>query len=387
MTDSKPNLAAYEDHKPTSGGLHRDALIGHQSGDKPLLDDDELSDVEESTHLVSPKDKNHPGAMMLEVGKGKDIFIAAPFRRKSAPVTDNKANKNSISPKEVPVNTKDVFAQAPFKMQSAKSYASEINHENKNSPSPQMFKNNDVHSSVVNFKSSIASEETEKTVQSGGITITSLSQGNAEKHVTVITLTGILPPPTTQPVERSKLTYPEKPADLFGSAPFGGTSSSVNTSGTQNVKGMDAPSKIADKPNLKFNQDIFGAVPFQNVSKPYSSVSPPKPVAEPNITFHKKNIPVIPPPSSKPGRDKFDSLLHTDICNESDSDLSDECIMSAAGSKSYSHIKNSKKSKKQDKRDKKSPSNAFANMSFEDILSDEEGVSNSLTQSSNPFKH
>lgn len=367
-------------------GSFQDVFIGHWEGDKPLLEDDELSDGEqkqilEETGKVSLTNKE----------RHSDVFGAAPFK-KSASITSKSSLINSET------EDVDVFAQAPFRKPNTKILT-------------------ETRKLRVQRKKS-KDDQTEEITKTEILDISSIEQQTkipfAYNQVTPVNTEKSISSPVQQ-VSKWKDT------DLFGSAPFSQISNSLPSSNKsmqnspqvnyQNIGKVQkhssgeirVPSQIilgskqrsavtistvtTSRSQVNGSQDLFGAVPFNNMATQligtnnFPTVG--KTVRVPEIS----RVPIVDNgniPQNSTGsfscessngkkltaRDK--SQYHDYI--EEDSIAHDENV-NVLPSKHYTQIKSSRRtkhSKKKEAREKASSNNAFSNMSFEDIGSDED---------------
>ncbi|XP_013776975.1 uncharacterized protein LOC106461676 [Limulus polyphemus] len=108
---------------------YQDVFMGHTDGDKPLLEDDELSDNEQKVVTTTPRNELKLGLIVktsgemftsssspsLEKGKNKDTFSAAQLRKVPSAASPETYVVSGDHPEGV-----DVFALAPFRKPSTK---------------------------------------------------------------------------------------------------------------------------------------------------------------------------------------------------------------------------------------------------------------------------
>ncbi|XP_023233377.1 BMP-2-inducible protein kinase-like [Centruroides sculpturatus] len=368
-------------------GSYQDVFIGHWEGDKPLLEDDELSDGEQK-QILSERQNFSEIPVSTDKEKHSDVFGAAPFK-KSSSITSKSSLINSET------DEIDVFAQAPFRKPNTKilSETRKLRLQKKKSKDDPKEEIKPENPDITNMEQARLP-----------LTYNQVTPINTEK-------------PLSSPVQQISKW---KDKDLFGSAPFSQISNSLSGSNKsiqnspkisyQNIGKVQkhssseirVPSQIiigskqrsvvtvppitTNRSQVNGSQDLFGAIPFNNMatqlvgtnnfpaagkSVRVSEICHTSTVDNGNIPQNSSSSFSCDPNGKKlTTRDK--SHYHDYI--EEDSIAHDENV-NVLPSKHYTQIKSSRRtkhSKKKEARDKASSNNAFSNMSFEDIGSDED---------------
>ncbi|XP_055941517.1 AP2-associated protein kinase 1-like isoform X3 [Argiope bruennichi] len=411
-----------------------DVFLGHTEGGRPLLDEESSEDDQHealltgsrkgsnsSSQVVSPMTAITPPASPAEKTRSLDVFGAASFKRLAGYSNLSKAPLLSEENKDV-----DVFAQAPFKNPFRGSKESF-----KNSLKKKKDKDALIEGSTGGMLRSSESFGSSQAVFLPDI-VPSAEAITARKSLPSVKYT---PSDRSSPTVATS-TSPVSSTDLFGSAPFSEISDLsfqpnlvppapiVSQSVTPQVSNIvityqkqvaaptvSAPAAPAPIPppsssssiiRRKSNQDLFGAVPFNTVAPALANPKrlppvAPKPKIAARVATQKPPVEAVASASSMPkpvidngniSRDSSGSFS-SESCEEAkltssvdkskykelmDDELHDENV-NVLSSRHYTQLKPVKKSKhtkKKEAKEKVSSTNAFSNMSFEDIVSDDE---------------
>lgn len=422
----------------------QDVFTGHIESGRPLLDEESSDDDQNeallpgsikgsnsSSLVVSPVTAITPPSSPGEKSRSLDVFGAAPFKRLSN--FTNPAKAPLLSPDK---NEVDVFAQAPFKVPFKGQKDS--------------FKNSLKKKKIPEVESTSIPQSSEKYSDAQGGFLPDVIPGvelsarkNSVKYIAQESDVIAAPP-----------TPPATSTDLFGAAPFNEISEKdikETQPMSQNIvpqlpgpqvsnivityqKQVLAPQATASPAPIpppsgsvitrrKSNQDLFGAVPFSDVAPALVSQKklPPPVAPKPKISARVSTL-SDPLPSSSLSKPVIDNgnisressgSFSSESCDESkltssvdkskckewieeDSLAHDENV-NVLMSGHYIQLKPPKKSKhfrKKEARDTISSTNAFSNMSFEDIASDDESQytqsflheSSSIKRTSNSFR-
>ena len=425
----------------------QDVFSGHIESGRPLLDEESSDDDQNeallpgnvkgsnsSSAVASPITTVTPPASPGEKSRSLDVFGAAPFKRLSK--FANPAKDPLLSPDK---NEDDVFAQAPFRIP-FKSQKDNFKNSLKKKKDP------DIDAKII-FQCSEKFPVVQSTFLPDVVPGVELSaRKNSVKYIAQESKITVAPIP------------PVSSTDLFGSAPFNKMSEkdlhetqNVSPNAIQPPSGPTQVSNVvityqkqilANQPvaspapipppsatggitRRKSNQDLFGAVPFSAVAPTLASQKkPPPPVAPKPKTITRAHTIGDPLPSSSMSKHVTDNgnisressgSFSSESCDESkltasvdkskykelideDSLAHDENVnVLKSGHGHYTQLKPIRKSKhfkKKEAKDKMSSSNAFSNMSFEDIVSDDESQytqsflreSSSIRRTSNSFR-
>ncbi|XP_015920665.1 BMP-2-inducible protein kinase isoform X3 [Parasteatoda tepidariorum] len=399
----------------------------HTESGRPLLDDESSEDDNQnecllnenrkssntSSLVVSPTTIVTPPESPVEVTRSLDVFGAAPFKRLAG--YSNPAKTPLLSEdKEI-----DVFAQAPFKIPfkgQKESFKNSLKKKKDKPESSSIPRSSDSFGSAqaIFLPDIVPSVDTSTRKSLPSIKYTVSDRGSP-------VMTSISPTLST---------------DLFGSAPFSELSQDFKTTPKlptpMTCQPVAAPGQVSNivityqkqvaattQPQSspapipppssnssiirrKSNQDLFGAVPFSAVAPALASHKKPPPIIapKPKLSARVASLPSEPLPSSSSSKSIIDNgnlrSYSTESCEESkftssvdktkykeliddDNDSAftfnhDENV-NVVSSKHYTQlkpIKKSKHTKKKEAKERLSSTNAFANMSFEDVVSDDD---------------
>ncbi|XP_054711849.1 AP2-associated protein kinase 1-like isoform X2 [Uloborus diversus] len=430
----------------------QDVFIGHTESGRPLLEEDSsdddqnevlLSDSRKGSNssplLASPMTNISPPASPGEKIRGLDVFGAAPFKRLTS--LSNPAKAPLLSPERKEV---DVFAQAPFKIpfksqkESFKNSLKKKGTQHENSKKNEVLRENITHPS-------------ENFINTHALLLPDVVAGIepiARKNVPCVKYN---PHDSNSPITTS-ISPLISSTDLFGSAPFNEiTDNSLKSTQTPSASSqvlpgptqvsnivityqkqvippqtetpapIPPPSSSSSIIRRKSNQDLFGAVPFSAVAPALASQKklPPPVAPKPKISTRPNTVDSV--PSSSYSRSITDNgnisrdssgSFSSESCEESklttssdkskykelieDDSLAHDENVNVLMSRHYTQlkpVKRSRHSKKKEAKEKMSSTNAFANMSFEDIVSDDESQytqsflrDSSIKRTSNSFR-
>ncbi|CAL1287270.1 unnamed protein product [Larinioides sclopetarius] len=411
-----------------------DVFLGHTEGVRPLLDEESSEDDQHealltgsrkssnsSSQVVSPMTAITPPASPAEKSRSLDVFGAASFKRLAGYSNLSKAPLLSEGNKDV-----DVFAQAPFKNPFKGSKESF-----KNSLKKKKDKDVLIEGTTGGMLRSSESFGSSQAVFLPDI-VPSAEAVTARKSLPSVKYT---PSDRSSPTVATS-TSPVSSTDLFGSAPFSEISDlsfQPNLAPPEPIASQSAapqvsnivityqkqvaappvsassapapippPSSSSSITRRKSNQDLFGAVPFNTVAPALANQKrlppvAPKPKIAARVTTQKPPTEAVASASSmsKPvtdngniSRDSSGSFS-SESCEEAkltssvdkskykelmDDEMHDENV-NVLSSRHYTQLKPVKKSKhtkKKEAKEKVSSTNAFSNMSFEDIVSDDD---------------
>ncbi|KFM68947.1 hypothetical protein X975_00908, partial [Stegodyphus mimosarum] len=430
----------------------QDVFIGHAESGRPLLDEESSDDDDQneallpgskkgsnsSSLVVSPMTTITPPASPGEKSRSLDVFGAAPFKRLTN--YSNPAKAPLLSPEEKEV---DVFAQAPFKIpfkgqkdsfKNSLKKKKEIQNEGANIPrSSENFGSAhaiflpDVVPNVEpparkslpcvkytprdnNSPTSISTSPVVSTDLFGSAPFTEISEKDinvkSTPKVPVLPNSQSLPCPSNQ-ISNIVITYQKQiaaPQQISSPAP------------------IPPPSSSTSIIRRKSNQDLFGAVPFSSVAPALVSQKKLPPPVAPKPKLAVRSASMDPTPSSSLSRPISDngnisrdssgsfsseSLEESKLTSSVDKSKYKELIeddtmahdenVNVLSSRHYTQLKPVKKSrhsKRKEAKERISSTNAFSNMSFEDIVSDDESQytqsfirdSSSIKRTSNSFR-
>lgn len=452
---SSSNICSEKLNKKSPGlkDALQDVFSGHIESGRPLLDEESSDDDQNeallpgnvkgsnsSSAVVSPITAVTPPASPGEKSRSLDVFGAAPFKRLSK--FANPAKDPLLSPDKN--NEDDVFAQAPFKIPPFKGQKDSFKNSLKKK------KDSDIDTKIVSQSSetfsavqgtflpdvvpgvelSARKNSVKYTAQESKIVAAPIPHASStdlfgsapfdkisEKDLNKtqnISPNTIQPPSVPTQVSNVVITYQKQ---ILANQP------------TVSPAPIPPPSASGSITRRKSNQDLFGAVPFSAVAPTLATQKkPPPPVAPKPKTITRAHTIGDPLPSSSMTKHVTDNgnisressgSFSSESCDESkltasltasvdkskykelideDSLAHDENVnVLKSGHGHYTQLKPIKKSKhfkKKEAKDKMSSSNAFSNMSFEDIVSDDESQytqsflreSSSIRRTSNSFR-
>ncbi|GIX91151.1 AP2-associated protein kinase 1 [Caerostris extrusa] len=412
-----------------------DVFLGHTEGVRPLLDEESSEDDQRealltgsrkssnsSSLVVSPMTAITPPSSPAEKTRSLDVFGAASFKRLAGYSNLSKAPLLSEQNKDV-----DVFAQAPFKNPFKGSKESFKNSLKKKKDKDALIEGTgSISRSSETFGSSQAiflpdivpsveaasarkslpcvkytpSDRNSPTVTTSVSPVTATDLFGSAPFTEISDLSfqpNLVPPPPpvasqaqTPQVSNIVITYQKQVA-----AP---------TTATMTPAPIPPPSSSSSIIRRKSNQDLFGAVPFSAVAPALAHPKrlppvAPKPKITARIAVRKTSAEAMASASSmsKPvtdngniSRDSSGSFS-SESCEEAkltssvdkskykelreDESLAHDENVNVLSSRHYTQLKPVKKSKhtkKKEAKEKVSSTNAFSNMSFEDIVSDDD---------------
>ncbi|GFT97318.1 AP2-associated protein kinase 1 [Nephila pilipes] len=412
-----------------------DVFLGHTEGVRPLLDDDSSDDDQHealltgskkssnsSSLVVSPMTAITPPSSPAEKTRSLDVFGAASFKRLAGYSNLSKAPLLSEENKDI-----DVFAQAPFKNPFKGSKESFKNSLKKKKDKDALVESSGgMPRSSESFGSSqaIFLPDIVPSVEavSARKSLPCVKYTPSDRNSPPVVATSTSPATSTdlfgsQPFsEMSDLSFqpnlvPPPPPVTSQSATAQVSNIVITyqkqvavppTSGTPAP--IPPPSSSSSIIRRKSNQDLFGAVPFSSVAPALANQKrlppvAPKPKITARIAARKPSTEAIASVSSLPkpvtdngniSRDSSGSFS-SGSCEEAkltssvdkskykelmdDESLAHDENVNVLSSRHYTQLKPVKKSKhtkKKEAKEKVSSTNAFSNMSFEDIVSDDE---------------
>ncbi|GFR06105.1 AP2-associated protein kinase 1 [Trichonephila clavata] len=412
-----------------------DVFLGHTEGVRPLLDEDSSDDDQHealltgskkgsnsSSQVVSPMTAITPPSSPAEKTRSLDMFGAASFKRLAGYSNLSKAPLLSEENKDI-----DVFAQAPFKNPFKGSKESFKNSLKKKKDKDTLVESSGgMPRSSEGFGSSqaIFLPDIVPSVEavSARKSLPCVKYTPSDRNSPPVIATSTSPATSTdlfgsQPFsEMSDLSFQPNlvpPPPPVASQPA--TAQVSNIVITYQKQVAVPPSSVAPAPipppsssssiiRRKSNQDLFGAVPFSSVAPALANQKrlppvAPKPKVTARIAARKPSVEAIASVSSLPkpvtdngniSRDSSGSFS-SGSCEEAkltssvdkskykelmdDESLAHDENVNVLSSRHYTQLKSVKKSKhtkKKEAKEKVSSTNAFSNMSFEDIVSDDE---------------
>lgn len=425
----------------------QDVFSGHIESGRPLLDEESSDDDQNeallpgnikgsnpSSAVVSPVTTMTPPASPGEKSRSLDVFGAAPFKRLSN--FANPAKAPLLSPDK---NEDDVFAQAPFRVP-FKGQKESFKNSLKKKKDPELettvLQNSENFSSVhgvflpdvvPGVELSARKNSVKYTAQETIVTAASSSPNTSKdlfgsapfnqisekdlNETQMISQNATQPSPGPTQVSNVVITYQKQ---ILATQPTASPPAPI-----------PPPLATNSITRRKSNQDLFGAVPFSAVAPTLATQKnlPPPVAPKPKATIRINSLP-DPLPSSSMSKHVTDNgnisrdssgSFSSESCEESkltscvdkskykelideDSLAHDENVnVLKSGHGHYTQLKSVKKSKhfkKKEAKDKMSSTNAFSNMSFEDIVSDDESQytqsflrdSSSIRRTSNSFR-
>ncbi|GFS55972.1 AP2-associated protein kinase 1 [Trichonephila inaurata madagascariensis] len=412
-----------------------DVFLGHTEGVRPLLDEDSSDDDQHealltgskkgsnsSSQVVSPMTAITPPSSPAEKTRSLDMFGAASFKRLAGYSNLSKAPLLSEENKDI-----DVFAQAPFKNPFKGSKESFKNSLKKKKDKDALVESSgSMPRSSEGFGSSqaIFLPDIVPSVEavSARKSLPCVKYTPSDRSSPPVIATSTSPATSTdlfgsQPFsEMSDLSFQPNlvpPPPPVASQPAAAQVSNIVITYQKQVAvpsssvapaPIPPPSSSSSIIRRKSNQDLFGAVPFSSVAPTLANQKrlppvAPKPKVTARIAARKPSAEAIAGVSSLPkpvtdngniSRDSSGSFS-SGSCEEAkltssvdkskykelmdDESLAHDENVNVLSSRHYTQLKSVKKSKhtkKKEAKEKVSSTNAFSNMSFEDIVSDDE---------------
>lgn len=353
----------------------QDMFVGHMEGDKPLLEDeDQLSETE----IRPPAEEEQPSVSKVQKS------LLPPPKRESFPTEGAVASRDSA----------DVFTQAPFRKPRPPRKLSEPARPSVHATSSSSVVQPSVSSVPPLALPTATTVTTPPVTQQHSYTRSAFSDYKVAAQDYRMDYQRL----SVHANSESELTRGHSEADLFGSAPFTHLKATPNNKGlfTESMSAVPQPASrhnsvvsmsVAPQPHAptiptrtQSHQDLFGSTPFavENTSGLRETMEATLATAARTGSVAKTlpDSPESPTSSDEEGsvrKFRKDKKRYQQLRTE-DAIMTEDLV--EGGRRVAAHLRTS--ASRKDKRKTEKASNAFSNLSFEDIGSEEDAAASSF---------